>query len=660
MEVPMMGLRRAGRLFLPTFLGAIFANPATVSLADPSQGPLLDSYMERLRETRQAWRKATELVARGEVERAIQILDKSLPEVLGIGWSEHQKMLGDGLRSMGAVGHARIGTPGFARWCMCMQDPGLAARAYEAAREARLELGFEDKFHLSHCYAEDGQNGKAKVALRDLMNGKIADDWRGMIESRIKALDGLEAGGLSPGAFLRVYFTEIGPRWYLDRVEPLLAAWNLPVASDRDRAVRWDLLTRLFKQMSLPKDPGTGRLLVLKAVANDPLSEPGQVASSLLKLAESAHLAGKADEAKRVWERVVAEFRDTPWWGQAVVSLGHLCMEQRRYSEALAWFRRVLDEPLPAGEGSSGHRFAAQWAIGDCHLEQGRYDLALEAYRATREEHAFRNGCGTCEDGVLNRTALHEGVCLEHLERHPEAVEGYYRRALSPGGAWNPMLSSRLVDLFEAAGQVADLEAMLDEQDGLIAGRVGGTKPSDARHLPSGTIRRILEIRRLQVDRDWDGLISLLHGEHTTMGPENQHARTVEYEAMEAAKRLGRHPGRTVGRLEARLETSRSGDRQWFFYALGLCGTREAVAVLKRAAVADQQGRWASSLAYAFKMAREEGRMAIAHLAPEATGNLKSAFQSDRPRNPVGDEQELPLPEIPAGLKLPRHLKASR
>lgn len=652
-----MGLRRAGRLFLPTFLGAIFANPATVSLADPSQGPLLDSYMERLRETRQAWRQATDLVVRGEVERAIRILERPLPEVLGVGWSEQQKMLRDELRSMGAVGHARIGTPRFARWCMGMQDPGLAARAYEAAREARVELGFEEKFHLSQCYAEDGQDGKARIALRDLMSEKLEDDWRGMIESRIKAIDGLEAGTLSRGAFLRAYFTEIGPRWYLDRVEPLLAAWTLPVASDRDRAVRWDLLTRLFEQLSLPRDQGTGRLLVLNAVANDPLSEPGKVAPSLLKLAESAHLAGKADEARRIWERVVAEFRGTPWWGKAILKIGRLCKEQRRYGEAISWFRRVLDEP-EMGRRALGDndRFDAQREIGDCYLERGQYDHALAAYRATREVYPFQNGCGTCQDGVLNRTALHEGVCLEHLGRHPEAVEGYYRRALSPGGGWYPMLSSRLIDLYEAAGQVADLEDMLDEHDGRLAGKVGGTKPADARDLPSWTIRRILEIRRLQVARDWDGLISLLHHEHTTMGPEKQHARTLEYEAVEAARRLARHPGLTVGRLKARLETSRPEDRPWFFYALGLCGTPEAVAVLKRAAVADPDSRWASSLVYALKMAREEGRMAISALAPTATGHLKSSLSHDS----GVDEQEVPLPEIPAALKLPRHLKASQ
>lgn len=639
----MMGLRRSGRLLFMTSLVVMFAIPATEPLADPAQGSRLDAYMVGLEQMRQAWRQAAESVVRGEVERAIGILEKPLPEVLGMGWSEVQKMHRDELRSMNEVRFARMGTRRFAKWCMGMQHPGLAARAYEAALEARDELNFEDKFHLTQCYVEDAQNGKAKAALRALL-GKETADWDEMIEARIKAIDGLETGGISREVFLRVYCLETGPRWYQDRAGPLLDAWDLPAVSDRDRAGRWDLLTRLFEQLSLPRDGGTGRLLVLEAVANDALAKPEQVAPTLLKLAESADLAGKSDEAKRYWVKVVEDFRGTRWWAKAVLEIGRTCKEQRRYGEAISWFQRVLDEPENGRWAlGDGGRFAAQWAIGDCFLEQGRYEQALAAYRATREKYPSRSGCGTCLDGELNRTALHEGACLENLGRHAEAAEGYYRRALSPGGDWNPILSSRLVDLYEAAGQVADLEAMLD-----------------ARHLPSGPLRRILEIRRMEIAQDWDSLVSLLRGEHTTSGPEKQHARTVEYEAMEAAKRLARHPDQAVPRIKARLNTSRPQDRPWFFYALGLCGTPEAVAVLKQLALDDQNKAWAFPLAYALKVAGEGGLKAIKDLSPMATGNLKSALQVERPRDLRASENEITLPKIPAALKLPRQLKEER
>src|SRR4051812_33597758 len=213
-----MGPRILGRLDATTTLFLILAMLGKESLADPGQDSLLDTYMDRLADVRLRWRQATDLVVGGETRRAIQILDRPLPEVLGNGWSEFQKIRRDELRAMILDDAARMGTRRFARWCMDMQDPGLAARAYEAARDPREPPGFEDEFHLSQCYAEDGQFEKAKRLLIDLWSRKIADDWKEMIETRFNAIEGLQVENLSRSSFLRIYFIETGPRWYHDRI----------------------------------------------------------------------------------------------------------------------------------------------------------------------------------------------------------------------------------------------------------------------------------------------------------------------------------------------------------------------------------------------------------------------------------------------------------
>ena len=645
-----MGLRIVDRLKASMILVAIVMTLGTESVADPGQSPLLDTYLSRLGELRVHWRQATELVVRGETERALQILDQPLPEVLGKGWRESQKIRRDELRSMVLGDAARMGTRRFARWCMDMQVPGLAARAYEAARDAGEPLGFEDEFHLSQCYVEDGHFEKAQRLLDDLWSRNIDADWKYTIETRLGAIQGLQPGRLSRSGFLGMYFIGNGPRWYHDHVGPLLDAWKLPTASESDRSERSELVVRLFEQLSLPGDEGHGRRLVLRAVAEDPRSSPAEVAASLLRMAESAHKYGQTDEARRYWERIVVEFKGTPSWGSAVIGIGRLHQGQHRVDEAISWFRRVLDEPTTGGRDlGNNDRFYARRAIGDCFLEQGQYDLALAAYRATRTKDSFSSGCGTCDDGVMNRTALYEGTCLEHLGRHPESVEGYYGRALSHGGGWDPFLSARLVDLYEAAGQVPDLEAMLDVEDKRDGPNAGG-----ARHLRSWKTRRFLEIRRLEITQDWDSLASLVRAENTTMGPETDHARTVDHEALEAAKRLARHPAEAVPRLKLRLEASPPADRRWLYYALGRCGTPEAVAVLKDWAK-DAEGR--SSLLYALKLAGDEGRAVFDTVSLEEDANLKAAIRSE----PVGrSERELTYPPAPVGLKLPKLLKADR
>src|SRR5262245_42845462 len=123
------GLRVPAGLRAAMLLVALLLMRGLPSVAGGGQDSLLDTYMTRLAELRLRWQQATECVVRGETGRAIELLDRPPAEVLGNGWAESQRILSDELRSMILVDAARLGTRRFAKWCMGMQAPKLAARA---------------------------------------------------------------------------------------------------------------------------------------------------------------------------------------------------------------------------------------------------------------------------------------------------------------------------------------------------------------------------------------------------------------------------------------------------------------------------------------------------------------------------------------------------
>jgi len=256
-------------------------------------------------------------------------------------------------------------------------------------------------------------------------------------------------------------------------------------------------------------------------------------------------------------------------------------------TSAIDTFHRFLGDPLFDASRypeRSQDRIAALEVKGQAqyllaiHQERERnYLTALLAYRACRERHPLPSTCGNCGAATRTEALFGEGRCLEGLGRYRDAIDLYFGivgRTLAPTdhGA-----SARIVQLYEAAGNLQALNLELDRIDRedigwtlLEGGRVPVDIPFELRRA-SAPVRTILLLAEAERQSHWTRLIVAL-----------QETYRSDSSSHEAARRLARHPKQTVPLL-SRLLLAGGRDLGPVAYALGLCGTPDAVASLKEA-----------------------------------------------------------------------------
>jgi hypothetical protein len=126
----------------------------------------------------------------------------------------------------------------------------------------------------------------------------------------------------------------------------------------------------------------------------------------------------------------------------------------------------------------------------------------------------------------------------------------------------------------------------------------------------------------------------------------------VNWQAVEAARLLGRDPAAAVPLLKAALPGD-SNAKAWIYYALGLCGTREAVEILL-AQVPNAYHEHA--VIAALSEAGELGRKAIADL--DARGIARQYIEQYRNPDPPFGPCDLRFPPPAKDAKVPERLAA--
>jgi len=417
-----------------------------------------------------------------------------------------------------------------------------------------------------------------------------------------------------------------------------------------------------------------------------------EAAAPLGKKADEAEAAGKMDEALRLGERILAEYPNTPAALAAKLRIGRQYSARREYDKAIAIFNEVvsdykeLKKPLDAAQRSSKRSDAAsflatlltgqpevqmrqeishlagsaQVEIGDCLCEKGDYGGALEAFRLTGP--ALPPGglmCGNAMAGVFFEYYQSEADKYEQNGKYSQAVCCYFAAISNPLVGW--VLGStddvpiHLLNLYEAAGQTDDLMAIIDQFD--------PPKP-DLTQVPSyeasfrrsfKMMRHVIEMKRKSEKREWSFLIAALQDKKAMAGPETPGIRHDNLEACEAARLLAKHPEETVPLLAQKARDLHSKPEdilnlQWVWYALGQCGTPEAVALLKQYSSNPGGGRWVYSLAYAMQIAGPAGQSALDELVKannfEAGMKYLLLLNQSRPPEPK------PI-KIPRGYCLP-------
>jgi tetratricopeptide (TPR) repeat protein len=538
--------------------------------------------------------------------------------------------------------------------------------AYMAKLEEAVERGgsappnkyrqteFSEVLTASQELAEMGAYAEAAKIHSALLEGPLADDWRRILTERERLLSIWAKFGKVTLPEYRQFYIEIGPAFFRTRLRPMVTLWRMTGVDETEKYV---LLKDLFRH----NGDREGERLVLEAIAESKNSGPEAAANALLAIANRHYETGQYDQAEPIWLRVRDEFPGSAAWGKAVFNLGWCRKERGDYERAIACFSSILEAKVndlePGGhimEVYRNYRPRAQWEIGHCRFAQKKFHEALAAYRRTASTYPFQSWCGNEQDQYRYLYDFQQGLCYDWLGDPVTAVRYYYKAIADSRGFYSePMAHLRLADLYEAAGQMKDLLNLLDAMDGGyspkadqgLSDRIRLIAADWRRYGRTGTMRRILELRAAERKKDWDGLIGLLKIKGTNAGPEQHYVRQGNWEAVEAARLLAKHPDETVPLLTARLAAAKAEDRKWLYYALGRCGTDDAVATLKDRALRDDNVQSALTLVYSLSLAGEKGEAAIAELEKQATRWLQIALLHYR-QGRIGDrDKDVAFPE---------------
>jgi len=544
----------------------------------------------------------------------------------------------------------------------------LEERVLEESEIPLKEYGsdkFPQEITRSQNLAESGKYLEAAAVLSALLEVEMASDWRAMLTTRVEILKKWAESKKIELSDYRRFYLDTGPQWFRKRAKPIVALWKM---NSVDETQKLALLRDLLRK----RGDTEGEQLVLKTIATSRHATSDDAANALLEIGNQHYQSGDYGQAEAVWLKVREQFPTSAAWAKAVFNLGVLHKEKGEFPQAIHYFEQLLKADVndlePGGhimEAYRNHRPRSQWEIGNCLFAQKKYREALEAYRLAETKYPFRSWCGTCQAGYRYRYAFYQGLCYDWLGEPATAVRLYCKAIRGPLGPPSaPEAYLRIVDLYEAAGQREALGQLLDAIDqqhlAEVKRHMKGEKQIDDQKIlkssPSRTMRRVLELRQMEAAEDWHALIGLLKIKGTVAGPDEAHARRGNWEAVEAARLLAKHSKATVPLLIARLERADRQDVKWVYYALGRCGTEEAVEALKANALKETNCWWTNAVIYALSLAGERGDIALRELAKVAEENLKGSIQRYR-EGRIGDrDADITFPEpknIPSLPKTP-------
>ena len=538
--------------------------------------------------------------------------------------------------------------------------------AHEQGEIALQKYGtghFPEALARSLVFVEKGMYKEAAAVISALLHEEMARDWRTMLTTRLEILQKwADTNTIELQDYGRFYL-DPGRAWFRDRAQPIVLLWELQGVDEADK---YALLLQ-FLQKWQDRD---GERLVLAAIAASKNSTSDAAAKALLAIGNRHHKVKEYDQAERAWLRVIEEFPASTSCAKAVFNLGLLHKHKGQFDRAIGYFSSLLNADVndlePGGhimEAYRNYRPRSQWEIANCLFAQKKYRQALEAYRVTASKYPFQSWCGNAHAEYRYRYAFYQGLCHDWLG-DPVTAVGLYHKAISVSHGFyaNAAAHIRIVELYAAAGQVKDLEQLLDSTDQdylakvkqVLGGRNQRTDQEILQTSPTATMRRLLVIRTMAQNSDWEGLISLLKAKGTVAGPHEAYARRGNWEATQAAAILAQHTDQTVPLVVARLTRADAQDAKWLYYALGRCGTDEAIAALKKYALKETNSNWTDAVVYAVSLAGAKGDAALDGLAGQASGQLKGSITRYR-RGFLGDQEKgIDFPELGNVPDLPK------
>jgi tetratricopeptide (TPR) repeat protein len=526
---------------------------------------------------------------------------------------------------------------------------------------------FAQKINESQNFVEEGKYVEAVNILETLLNDRMESDWKGMIEKR---RDILMKWQNPQGIDLKTYqefYLETGPQWFHKRLRPITNLWKLRIGSEVDR---YFLICALFEKCEDPK----GRMIFLEAIPNLDSVPKDRASEALLIVANSLHEKHDVN-AEAYWQRIVRDYPKTPASYKALFNLGILTQSRGEYTKAIELFQSLInanpnDQEVGAHimEPYRNYRARAQRQISECYFDQKAYEAALQACLTGRNKYPYETWCGNERSQRHYESLFFQALCLEGLHKYSAAMSCYVDAVLLSWGYFDIDASRRIADLYEAAGQIQDLQNIMAEVEAkqiVHAKKAYGERWSSKiegetrRHLSTAAVRGLLELRAKAKEGKREELIPLLKNEGTVARPYESYARNGNWKGTESARLLALTPEKSVPELikSASTVTNRSdGHEIWIAYALGRCGTPEALDWLK-GQTSSEEGIWDSmSLVYSISLAGEKGEQILQEFEKTASGNLKISLEHYRNGRLIEKEKDR-FPPIPAKLKLPASLE---
>jgi tetratricopeptide (TPR) repeat protein len=551
-------------------------------VAAGSQRPAgLDAYMRSLAVAVDGWSQAVELAAQERADETEALLSTPPPAILQSDLAPDPKL------------------PPPPRSPVPRRDPRRPNEWAVALGRVSLRQGFPEQAVPLFVEAAARGSGIGEWELPAVWHdlaavgaSSLADQWVSAHPKAAQGRSGVAEAGLSGSFARRAERASARARMRL-----ALVLWNTPPGAGLPALRRLDLLASML--------PPEGRRLAREAALRLPAITTAERARLLTEMARDATAA----DAFKAWTRLADARLSSGATGYALLQMASI----REREGDLRGAVKLLERARDADPGTAPD---AQWRLGLVLYAIGDVAAALDAF--IRSETVLpRLAC--CGQDFSRDYAFWEGLCLERLGRIDEAVGHYVFMLL------DTRVTAHVLDLYEAAGQFADVE-------GIFAGRMPDGVASDPSEKPALTP---LALRRMARAADWPGLMGVVR-DSTLRGPTPYSywmRDPRESAAAEAARLLARDCDTTGALLVEALDGARP---PWVIHALGLCGSKAAVSALDRIA-ASGAVRQALSLS-------EAGRAQLRALGlkVEVQGPTDLAAPPAFPK-PAGT----PLPKVP-------------
>ena len=493
-------------------------------LGGPARPPVnqgLDAYMAGLEQAVARWRRIFQLTVEERTDEAGTLVASPLPTAMKNDFSresDHRVPRRDA-RHPGSSVYA------VAHFGMELGLPELAVPVFDEA-EGR---------------GENVPDGVASSVWRDLQ--AVGETTLGAEWAARRRIGSHEQLPTSETEALAARASRASPR---ARARLALVLWGMAPSLRITERQKLEMLESML--------PPEGRRLARESILDvDGLSAADR-AAVLSRLARDSPASGQYT----AWERLSLAAVPSESKARALVEMAAVRVGEGRPQDAVRLLTRARgDDPSVAPD--------AQWHLAVDLFALGDYAEALEGFRRSEVDLPRHTCCG--ESHALEY-AIWEGLTLEHLGRAPEAVPHYL-------SAFSDMrVMAHLIDLYEMAGQLADLE-----------GVVGELTPKDpAAYWKVAPSLELLVMSRIARARDWASLVAVLREMSTrSLNPNG----TDSMKANEAVRLLARACDETVPLLTDALGTEDSYARGWVAYALGKCGTPAVRARLNSAGFPD-------------------------------------------------------------------------